>query len=38
MPRGEEAGRLWDAAVTFASYPDFWELKRDRGEMEPEFD
>jgi len=37
-PRGEEAGRLWDAAVTFASYPDFWELKRDRGEMEPEFD
>jgi hypothetical protein len=38
IPRGEEAGRLWDAAVTFASYPDFWEIKRDRGDLEPEFD
>jgi len=29
-PRGEEAGRLWDACVTMASYPQFFELKRSR--------
>ena len=29
-PRGEEAGRLWDAAVTMASYRHFHELKRSR--------
>ena len=23
-PRGEEAGKLWDASVTLASYPHFW--------------
>jgi 2-hydroxychromene-2-carboxylate isomerase len=37
IPRGEEAGKLWDAAVTFASYPHFFELKRTRHEK-PEFD
>ena len=37
IPRGEEAGKLWDAAVAFASYPHFFELKRSRHEK-PEFD
>ncbi|HEU4363404.1 MAG TPA: DsbA family protein, partial [Mycobacterium sp.] len=37
IPRGEQAGKLWDASVTFASYPHFWELKRTRAEP-PEFD
>jgi hypothetical protein len=37
IPRGEEAGKLWDASVTFAAYPHFWELKRSRTEA-PEFD
>ncbi len=37
IPRGEEAGRLWDASVTLASYPHFWELKRTRTEP-PTFD
>ena len=37
IPRGEEAGKLWDASVTFASYPHFWELKRTRTEP-PQFD
>ncbi|MDH6194699.1 putative DsbA family dithiol-disulfide isomerase [Mycobacterium frederiksbergense] len=37
IPRGEQAGKLWDASVTFAAYPHFWELKRSRTEA-PEFD
>lgn len=37
IPRGEEAGKLWDASVIFAAYPHFWELKRTRTES-PEFD
>ena len=37
IPRGEEAGKLWDASVTFAAYPHFFELKRSRHET-PEFD
>jgi len=30
IPRGEEAGRLWDATVTLAAFPYFFELKRER--------
>jgi 2-hydroxychromene-2-carboxylate isomerase len=29
-PRGEEAGKLWDACVTLSAYPQFFELKRSR--------
>ena len=36
VPRGEQAGQLWDASVTFASYPHFFELKRSRTEK-PDF-
>ncbi len=37
IPRGEEAGRLWDATVTLASFPYFFEIKRTRNES-PRFD
>ncbi|WP_427018145.1 DsbA family protein [Pseudarthrobacter sp. P1] len=32
IPRGEEAGRMWDATVTLASFPSFFEIKRTRTE------
>lgn len=37
IPRGEEAGKLWDASVILAAYPHFWEIKRTRTEP-PQFD
>ncbi|WP_227878345.1 DsbA family protein [Arthrobacter dokdonensis] len=36
IPRGEEAGKLWDATLTLAGFPYFFEIKRTRTE-DPQF-
>ncbi|MDO4929052.1 MAG: DsbA family protein [Corynebacterium sp.] len=37
IPRGEDAGRIFDAAFELAQYPHFYEIKRSRNER-PAFD
>ena len=37
IPRGEDAGTLWDGVVAVAANPHFFELKRTRTE-DPQFD
>jgi predicted DsbA family dithiol-disulfide isomerase len=29
-PKGEDAGRMWDATLALSAYPEFYELKRTR--------
>lgn len=36
-PRGEDAGRLFDAVSAAATVPGFFELKRSRGDKGPDF-
>ncbi|MGI8416105.1 MAG: disulfide bond formation protein DsbA [Nakamurella sp.] len=37
IPRGEDAGKIWDGTVAVASFPYFFEIKRSRTES-PNFD
>ena len=37
IPRGEEAGRIFDASITLAGFPCFYEIKRHRS-TRPQFD
>ena len=37
IPRGEEAGRIFDGAVALAEFPYFYEIKRSRT-TKPQFD